>query len=261
MREPMDSPGFAYEERGRAGKMLGEGHVGKLHLVRAQLAEARLVELHGRRLWASRRGHQLLAGPTGEFQASLFRITFWHVSRNLFGKGECGSWPRQRIDEALWARSAPGERLRQTPVLMKLAVLPDEAVERNAAWVARVLSAWRVLRPLVVRSRRVCRGRRGSSGCELAQEHTVRPVPPVRCRTREDRGATALTRTPADGGAAAGALSDRSAVFDQRPRVSLQLTEMKHIISPALEPFPTNLPTWTDGWTVGESALARGSDT
>ena len=31
---------------------------------------------------------------------------------------------------------------------MKLAVLPDEAVKRNPAWVAPILFAWRVLRPL-----------------------------------------------------------------------------------------------------------------
>ena len=31
---------------------------------------------------------------------------------------------------------------------MKLAVLPDEAIKRSPEWVAPVLFAWRVLRPL-----------------------------------------------------------------------------------------------------------------
>ena len=88
MREAMDWPGCAWEERRRAGKVLNEWQVGELHLVRALLEEAGLVEpAPGRLLRASRRGHELLAGPKGALQATLFRIAFWRVSLNLFGKG------------------------------------------------------------------------------------------------------------------------------------------------------------------------------
>ena len=149
MRKAMDWPGCAFEERRRAGKVLSEGHVGELCLVRALLEEAGLVEsARGGRLRASRRGHELLAGPRGALQATLFRIAFWRVSLNLFGAGECGSWPQQQVGAALWALSTTGDRLQETSALMKLAVLPDAAVKRNPAWVAPVLFAWRVLRPL-----------------------------------------------------------------------------------------------------------------
>ena len=149
MREAMDWPGCAWEERHRAGKVLNEWQVGELHLVRALLEEAGLVEpAPGRLLRPSRRGHELLAGPKGALQATLFRIAFWRVSLNLFGKGEYGSWPQQQIGAALWALSTTGDRLQDTPALMKLAVLPDGAIKRSPAWVAPLLFAWRVLRPL-----------------------------------------------------------------------------------------------------------------
>ncbi len=148
MREAMDWPGCAYEERRRAGKALSEGHVGELRLVRALLEEAGFMEAAGGRLRASRRGYRLLAGPKGALQATLFRIAFWRVSLNLFGAAECGSWPQQQVGAALWALSTTGDRLQDTSGLMKLAVLPDAAVKSNPAWVAPVLFAWRVLRPL-----------------------------------------------------------------------------------------------------------------
>ena len=149
MRKAMDWPGCAYEERRRGGKVLNEWQVGELHLVRALLEEAGLVEPGpGRLLRPSLHGQELLAGPKGALQATLFRIAFWRVSLNLFGKGEYGSWPQQQIGAALWALSTTGDRLQDTPALMKLAVLPDEAIKRSPAWVASVLFAWRVLRPL-----------------------------------------------------------------------------------------------------------------
>ena len=52
------------------------------------------------------------------------------------------------LGASLWALSTTGDRLQETSALMKLAVLPDEVVKRNPAWVAPVLFAWRVLRPL-----------------------------------------------------------------------------------------------------------------
>lgn len=48
--------------------------------------------------------------------------------------------------------------------------------------------------------------------------------------------------------------------FDHRSGANLQLTDIYNIISPALESFPTNLPTWTDWRTVGESELGRVTD-
>ena len=42
----------------------------------------------------------------------------------------------QQVGAALWALSTTGDRPQETSALMKLAVLPDEAVKRNPAWVA-----------------------------------------------------------------------------------------------------------------------------
>ena len=65
MREAMDWPGCAYEERRRAGKALSEGHVGELRLVRALLEEAGFMEAAGGRLRASRRGSSVAGGAEG----------------------------------------------------------------------------------------------------------------------------------------------------------------------------------------------------
>ena len=149
LREAMNWPGCAFEERRRAGKRLSEVHVGELQLVRALLEDAGLVETaRGGRLRASRRGHALLQGAKGALQAELFRIAFWRLSLNLFGKAECGSWPQQQVGMALWALSTTGDRFQGTRALMVLSVLPDEAVSRNPEWVATTLFSWRMLRPL-----------------------------------------------------------------------------------------------------------------
>ena len=49
---------------------------------------------------------------------------------------------------------------------------------------------------------------------------------------------------------------------EARPRaeVSFQLADKKHIIPIGPKPFPTNLPTWTDWRSVGESELTRGRE-
>ena len=149
LREAMDWPGCAFEERRRAGKRLGEVHVGELQLVRVLLKEAGLLETaRGGRLRASRRGKGVLAGARGALQAELFRLAFWRLSLNLFGKAECGSWPQQQIGLALWALSTTGDRFQGTRALMVLSVLPDESVSRRPEWVAATLFSWRVLRPL-----------------------------------------------------------------------------------------------------------------
>ena len=81
-------------------------------------------------------------------------------------------------------------------MLMKLAVLPDEAIKRNAAWVAPVLFAWRVLRPLWWFGLVECsEDGEDLGGGELAQERAVRPVPAILDGPRQDRGVAALTRT------------------------------------------------------------------
>ena len=149
LREAMDWPGCAFEERRRAGKRLGEAQVGELRLVRALLEEAGCVEIgSGGQLRASRRGQALLAGARGALYAELFRLAFWRLSLNLFGTAECGSWPQQQIGMALWALSTTGDRFQGTRALMVLSVLPDEAVSRRPEWVATTLFSWRVLRPL-----------------------------------------------------------------------------------------------------------------
>ena len=149
LREAMDWPGCAFEERRRAGKLLGEAHVGELRLARALLAEAGCVQTaRGGRLGASGRGHALLAGAKSALFSELFRIAFWRLSLNLFGKAECGSWPQQQIGMALWALSTTGHRFQGTRALMVLSVLPDEAVSSRPEWVATTLFSLRVLRPL-----------------------------------------------------------------------------------------------------------------
>ena len=102
----------------------------------------------GGRLQATRRDHELHIGTKGALQAELFRIAFWRVSLNLFGVGECGSWPQHQTGMALWSLTTTGDRYQATRALMKLSVLPDESVSRNPEWVAPTLFAWHVLSPL-----------------------------------------------------------------------------------------------------------------
>ena len=90
----------------------------------------------------------LLTGAKGALFAELFRIAFWRLSFNLFGKVECGSWPQQQVGMALWALSTTGDRFQGARALMVLSVLSDEAVSRPPEWVATTLFAWPVLRPL-----------------------------------------------------------------------------------------------------------------
>ena len=58
------------------------------------------------------------------------------------------TWPQQQIGLALWSLATTGEHWQETETLMRLSVLPDEAVLRNPDYVAPTLFATRVLRPL-----------------------------------------------------------------------------------------------------------------
>lgn len=147
MREAMNWPGCQYEENQRTGKVLSEHYVEELHLLRALLEEAGLVEQADRWLRATGDGRAALVEPRGPLQATLFRIAFWRVSLNLFGAGAFGSWPQQQIGMALWAISSAPASL-DTATLMRLSVLPDEAVLATDKTVAPILFALRVLRPL-----------------------------------------------------------------------------------------------------------------
>ena len=149
MRDAMDWPGCGFEEKRRAGKVLSEEHVDELRLLRALVEMDGLVTHAGGRLRTTAYGRGVLAGRRERLQANLFRNAFWRVSLNLFGSGECGSWPQQQIGLALWALSTTGYWWQSTEGLMRLSVLPDERVSGEPAWVARTLFAWRVLRPLL----------------------------------------------------------------------------------------------------------------
>ena len=70
------------------------------------------------------------------------------MSLDLFGDGECGSWPQQQIGMVLWSLLTMGHRWQKTTDLMKMSMLPDNAVSRNPEFVAPILFVWRVLRPL-----------------------------------------------------------------------------------------------------------------
>ena len=149
MREAMDWPGCAFEEKRRAGKVLSEDHVDELRLLRALVEMDGLVKHAGGRLRTSAYGRGVLAGQRSRVQPNLFRDAFWRISLNLFGGGQFGSWPQQQIGLALWGLSTTGHGWQGTEALMRLSVLPDEKVSREPAWVGRRLFAWRVLRPLL----------------------------------------------------------------------------------------------------------------
>ena len=71
MREAMEWRGCACEERRRAGKVLNEWQVGELHLVRALIEEAGLVESPRKcPLRPSWKGNELLAVPKGALRAA-----------------------------------------------------------------------------------------------------------------------------------------------------------------------------------------------
>ena len=166
------------------GKLLGEVHVGELQLVRALLEEARCVETaRGGRLRASRRGHTLLAGAKAAVFAELFRIAFWRLSLNLFGKAECGSWPQQQVGMALWALSTTGDRFQGTRALMVLSVLPDEAVSRHPEWGRRRCSGGACCAR--------CGGSAWSNAASGARTSTTRDGARARCST----GSSASGRT------------------------------------------------------------------
>ena len=100
------------------------------------------------RLRVGATGRRALKDRRERLQASFFRDCFWQVSLNLFGEPECGSWPQGLIGPALWSLATTGDRWQDTQTLMRLSVLPDEAVLRNPDWVAPALFVLRVLRPL-----------------------------------------------------------------------------------------------------------------
>ena len=148
MRAAMDWPGLLFEEKWRAGKQLREGHVEELRLVRElALMDGLLIRKDGK-LRVGAAGRWALKGRRERLQANFFRNCFWRVSLDLFGEPECGSWPQQQIGPALWSLATTGDRWQDTQTLMRLSVLPDEAVLRNPDWVAPALFVLRVLRPL-----------------------------------------------------------------------------------------------------------------
>ena len=148
MRSAMDWPGLLFEDKWRAGKRLREGHVEELRLVRELAVMNGLVVRKKGRLRVGATGRRALKDRRERLQASLFRDCFWQVNLGLFGEPECGSWPQGLIGPALWSLAATGDRWQDTQTLMRLSVLPDEAVLRNPEWVARALFVLRVLRPL-----------------------------------------------------------------------------------------------------------------
>ena len=103
----------------------------------------------GGRLRPTAAGRAAPTGRLGWLHAELFRIAFWRVSLDLFGDGECGSWPQQQIGPALWSLSTTGHGWQATKMLMQLGVLPDQKVLRNPEFVGLILFATRVLRPLL----------------------------------------------------------------------------------------------------------------
>ena len=78
----------------------------------------------------------------------LPELSFWQVSLSLFGEPECDYWPQPQVGLALWSLSTTGDQWQYSETLMRLSVLPDEAVLRNPDWVAPVLFVLRVRRPL-----------------------------------------------------------------------------------------------------------------
>ena len=148
MRSAMDWPGLLFEDKWRAGKRLREGYVEELRLVRELAVMNGLVIRKKGRLRVGATGRRALKDRRERLQASLFRDCFWQVNLGLFGEPECGSWPQGLIGPALWSLAATGDRWQDTQTLMRLSVLPDEAVLRNPEWVARALFVLRVLRPL-----------------------------------------------------------------------------------------------------------------
>ena len=165
MRSAMDWPGLLFEDKWREGKRLREGHVEELRLVRELAVMNGLVIRKKGRLRVGATGRRALKDRRERLQASLFRDCFWQVNLGLFGEPECGSWPQGLIGPALWSLAATGDRWQDTQTLMRLSVLPDEAVLRNPEWVARALFVLRVLRPLswfgLVESRDEDASRRG----------------------------------------------------------------------------------------------------
>ena len=148
MREAMDWPGCLFEENWRAGKQLRELHVEELRLLRELVEMDGLLTRKDGRLRVGAAGRWALAGRRERLQANFFRNCFWQVSLSLFGEPECGYWPQPQIGLALWSLSATGDRWQDTETLMRLSVLPDEAVLRNPDWLAAGLFVLRVLRPL-----------------------------------------------------------------------------------------------------------------
>ena len=165
MCSAMDWPGLLFEDKWRAGKRLREGYVEELRLVRELAVMNGLLVRKKGRLRVGATGRRALKDRRERLQASLFRDCFWQVNLGLFGEPECGSWPQGLIGPALWSLAATGDRWQDTQTLMRLSVLPDEAVLRNPEWVARALFVLRVLRPLswfgLVESRDEDASRRG----------------------------------------------------------------------------------------------------
>ena len=106
-----------------------------------------LVRKDGR-LRVGAAGRRALVDRRERLQANFFRDCFWRVSLDLFGEALCGSWPQQQVGPALWSLATTGDRWQDAQTLMRLSVLPDEAVLRSPDGFAPALFVLGVLRPL-----------------------------------------------------------------------------------------------------------------
>ena len=103
-------------------------------------------------------GRRVLKSARERVQRNFFRNCFWEVSLDLFGEPECGYWPQPQIGLAPWSLSTTGDQWQNPQTLMRLSVLPDEAVLRNPDWVPPVQFVLRLLRPLRWFGLLECRG-------------------------------------------------------------------------------------------------------
>ena len=97
-----------------------------------------------------------------------------------------------------------------------------------------------------MQSARACMmGRRFSSGSSRAQAATVAEPSTCASANSDSSSSTSCCRA-------------QSLKLRPRAKKRLQLSDTKHFIPFGAKPFPTNLPTWTDWRSMGESELVRG---
>ena len=153
MRAETDWPDMWATEHFRKGTRYRERDIWELHLLRAMVQDAGLVEPGARALEPTALGRRMLEpGSLGALQALLFQAFFWRADLSLFvgwlGQRVPGRWPQEDIGAVLWALSGVAGEWHGADTLVVSCTDPETPAPHGfRAWPAPLFVS-RVLVPL-----------------------------------------------------------------------------------------------------------------